>query len=231
MTFERSDNADDELLSAPGNMHDTAVAALRARIVSGRMPTGSPLEETELCDELGVSRAPLREAIRTLAREGLVRITPNRSAVVAALDVTAVRDLFQAIGQLEAQAARLACSRISDADIEQLNGMYHEMLISYHRGDLAAYIPQNGRIHRAQLELSGNDVLVEMWETLYPRAERARTAANFDPVRWGAAVSEHEAMLKALAAQDEEALAPLMAAHYDNGLTTLRRRQAPGATA
>jgi DNA-binding GntR family transcriptional regulator len=190
--------------------------------VSGGLPAGAPLREQELCAELGISRTPLREAIRTLAREGLVRLQPNRSAVIAPLDVAAVENLYMAIGHIEALGGRLACRLASDANIAALSILHHEMLIFYHRRELAAYIRHNGRIHRAQLELSRNDVLVEMWEMLHPRVERARTAANLYPERWHAAVGEHEAMLKALAARDEDRLAALMETHYTNGLRVLR---------
>jgi len=82
-------------------------------------------------------------------------------------------------------------------------------------------IRHNGAIHRALLELSQNEVLIEVWEMLHPRVEQARTLANLYPDRWHAAVLEHEAMLKALAARDEAVLAALMQSHYANGLAKL----------
>lgn len=206
-----------------GSRHASAVAALRIRIVSGDLAPGSSLREVELCRELGISRTPLREAIRTLAREGLVRLTPNRSAVIAPLDIGAIENLYQAIGHIEALGGELACRKASGEEIGRHAILHHEMMIHYHRRDLAAYIRLNGLVHRSQLALSQNDVLVEMWELLHPRVERARTTANLDPERWQAAMLEHEAMLAALRAKDEAELAMLMRAHYANGLTILRR--------
>lgn len=207
-----------------GSRHETAVTALRARIVSGELVAGASLREQELCRELGISRTPLREAIRTLAREGLLRLQPNRSAVVAPLDVDAVADLYQAIGHIEALGARLACRRASDEEISRQAILHHEMEIFYHRGDLAEYIRLNGLVHRAQLVLSRNVILLEMWEMLHPRVERARTAANLRPDRWHTALLEHKEMIEALMSRDEERLAALMEAHYANGLVTLRRK-------
>lgn len=218
--------------SAPrGSRHGSAVAALRIRIVSGDLAADTPLREVELCRELGISRTPLREAIRTLAREGLVRLQPNRSAVIAPLDFGAIENLYQAIGHIEALGGRLACRRADDEEIGRHAILHHEMMTHYHRRDLVAYIRLNGLVHRSQLTLSRNDVLVEMWELLHPRVERARTAANLYPERWHAAMLEHEAMLAALRTRNDEALAALMEAHYANGLSTLRagREAAEGA--
>lgn len=222
-TDDTSPNGQADAAPAPrGSRHGSAVAALRIRIVSGDLAAGTPLREVELCRELGISRTPLREAIRTLAREGLVRLQPNRSSVIAPLDIEAIENLYQAIGHIEALGGRLACQRAGEDDIGQHAILHHEMMIHYHRRDLAAYIRLNGLVHRSQLTLSRNDVLVEMWELLHPRVERARTAANLYPERWHAAMMEHEAMLTALRARDEDALANLMEAHYANGLTRLR---------
>lgn len=217
-------------LSRRGSLHGAAVSKLRAMIVSGRVSPGVALREKELCQALGISRTPLREAIRTLAREGLVKLSPNRSAIVAQVDVKAVENLYQAIGHIEALGARLACQRATDEQINQLSILHHEMLLFYHRRDLPSYIRHNGTIHRALLALSQNDVLMEMWEMLHPRVEQARTLANLYPDRWHAAVLEHEAMLKALVARDEAVLAALMQSHYANGLAKLvsERQAGPG---
>ncbi len=208
-----------------GSLHGAAVSRLRAMIVSGRVSPGVALREKELCQELGISRTPLREAIRTLAREGLVRLSPNKSAIVAQVDLRAVENLYQVIAHIEALGARLACQRATDEQISQLSILHHEMLVFYHRRDLASYIRHNAAIHRALLELSQNDVLIEMWEVLHPRVEQARTLANLYPDRWHAAVLEHEDMLKALVARDETTLAALMQDHYANGLARLTAEQ------
>jgi DNA-binding GntR family transcriptional regulator len=210
-----------ESSSRRGKLYGAAVANVRTMIVSGRLPPGELLREQELCDELGISRTPLREAIRTLAREGLVKLSPNRSAIVAPLDVRAVENLYQAIGHIEALAAKLACARACEEEINQIRILHYEMLIYYHKRDLPPYIQKNVAIHRALLTLSKNDVLMEIWTMLHPRVEQARTLGNMYPDRWDTAVLEHEAMLKALVARDGETLAGLMQTHYANGLAAL----------
>jgi DNA-binding GntR family transcriptional regulator len=208
--------------SRKGSLHGAAVNALRERIVSGAFLPGAFLREKELCEDLGISRTPLREAIRTLASEGLVRLEPNRGAVVSALDLTEVEALYQAVGQVEAGAARLACRLASDDEIADIRIVHHQMMILHVRRDLQGYQALNQRIHRSIVAASRNPVLLELWDLLAPRVRRARSLANHDPARWDAAVREHEEMLTALTARDGERLGALMEPHYLNGLQVIR---------
>jgi DNA-binding GntR family transcriptional regulator len=205
-----------------GRLHGAAVNALRERIVTGQLLPGAFLREKELCLELGISRTPLREALRTLAREGLVRQVPNRGAVVTGLDLDEVEALYQAVGHIEAGAAKLACRTASDDDIDAISILHHQMMIAYVQRDLASYIALNQDIHRSIVEASGNFVLLEIWDLLAPRVRRARSIANLYPSRWDAAVREHQEMQAALVARDSAQLGALMEPHYLNGLAVIR---------
>jgi len=205
-----------------GSLHGEAVTALRERIVSGEILPGAFLREKELCEELGISRTPLREAIRTLAREGLVRLAPNRGAVVTPLDLDEVEALYQSVGHIEAAAARLACLKATDEEVAAITIAHHQMMIAYVQRDLAAYIALNQSIHRGIVAASHNHVLLEIWDLLAPRVRRARAAANLYPSRWDAALREHEAMQAALLVRDGDRLGALMEPHYLNGLAVMR---------
>jgi DNA-binding GntR family transcriptional regulator len=205
-----------------GRLHSTTVQQLRQMIVTGQIIPGAPLRETELCEVLGISRSPLREAIRTLAREGLVTLFPNRSAVAASIDFPQVEALFQTMGYLESIATTLLCARANDEEIREIVILHHQMLVHYHKRDLKMYIDINQSIHRTIMRLSGNVVLCELWEMLAPRVERSRTVANLYPNRWHAAVLEHEEILRCLVAREGEKVAKLMTEHYVNGLVGLR---------
>ncbi|HEY1608629.1 MAG TPA: GntR family transcriptional regulator [Paraburkholderia sp.] len=219
------DLADPIPASRRGKLHGSAVQTLRAMIVSGQIQPGDPLREKELCDELGISRTPLREAIRTLAREGLVKLFPNRSAICAPVDIAEVGDLFQTISHIESLGAMLACQRATDEDIDAIVELHRGMMKWFGQRQLRRYIEANQAIHRRLIQASRNVVLIELWELLVPRVERARLLANLDPDRWHAAVDEHEQMLVALKARDGNALAVLMSDHYLNGLVALRSAQ------
>jgi DNA-binding GntR family transcriptional regulator len=205
-----------------GRLHSTTVQQLRQMIVTGQIAPGAPLRETELCEVLGISRSPLREAIRTLAREGLVTLFPNRSAVAASINFPEIEALFQTMGYLESVAATLLCARATDEDIREISILHHQMLVYYHKRELKNYIDVNQSIHRTIMRLSGNVVLCELWELLAPRLERSRTAGNRDPSRWHAAVLEHEEILRCLVAREGENVARLMTEHYVNGFAALK---------
>ncbi len=212
-----------------GSLHGAAVNALRERIVSGEVLPGMFLREKELCEELGISRTPLREAIRTLASEGLVRLAPNRGAVVSALDLAEVEALYQAVGHVEAGAAKLACRLAADEEIAEIRIVHHQMMILHVRRELQGYLALNQRIHRSIVAASHNPVLLELWDLLAPRVRRARSLANHDPIRWDAAAREHEDMLAALTARDGERFGALMEPHYLNGLQVIRAAAEGGA--
>jgi DNA-binding GntR family transcriptional regulator len=113
-----------------GRLYGAAVAELRRLISTGRLPAGQRLRERELCESLGISRTPLREAIRTLGTEGLVTLLPNRGAVVSELDVREVAELYQVVCSLEVLAADLAMARITDEQIAEIGMLHYSVLLS-----------------------------------------------------------------------------------------------------
>ncbi|MGA0594850.1 GntR family transcriptional regulator [Enterovirga sp. CN4-39] len=206
-----------------GERHGNAVAALREMIVSGQLAPGTRLKEVELCAVLGVSRTPLREAVKVLASEGLVGLLPNRSAVVAELDLAGCEALYEVVIVLEELAARLACPRISDQEVGRV-GALHEAMVAHHaRSDLAAYFEINQQIHEAVVQASDNPVLIDTWTRLNHQVRRAKYLPNvLGRTRWPEAVREHEEMLAALRARDGERLASLIRPHFANGLAVLK---------
>eukprot|EP01041_Mallomonas_annulata_P019966 gene19966-39537_t len=133
----------------PGALHEQATHRLRQMLVEGQIAPGAKLNERELCEELKVSRTPLREAIKTLAAEGLVELVPNRGAVAVQLSETDVHNTFEVMAGLEAASGQLAAQRVTDAELAEIKAMHYEMLAAYTRRDLSAYYPLNAAIHRA----------------------------------------------------------------------------------
>lgn len=201
-----------------GQLHGNAVSALRKMILTGELVPGERLREVVLCTQLGVSRTPVREAFRTLAAEGLVKLLPNRSVVVAELDDTEIAHLYDVFGALEGLAGELACKRIGDGEIAAIASLHHEMVGLHQSGERANYLAVNHTIHRRIVEASGNPVLISMWELLLPRVERARALANLRPERWMEAVYEHARIFAALAKRDGPLLSALIREHFTNGL-------------
>ncbi|MCA0448478.1 MAG: GntR family transcriptional regulator [Proteobacteria bacterium] len=190
-----------------------AVDALRQMILDGELPPGARLSERALGERLGVSRTPLREALRMLASEGLVRHEPNRGAVVAPLDRADIEATFELLAALEGLAGELAAKRIDDAQLAEIKALHFEMRAHHARGDRAAYFRANQDIHRHIAAAAANPVLVETFERLNARVKRVRYAANLTQERWAKAVEEHERMIAALDARDGAALRAILEAH------------------
>jgi DNA-binding GntR family transcriptional regulator len=194
-------------------LHEDATDRLRDLIVQGELASGAKLNERVLCERLGVSRTPLREALKTLASEGLVALLPNRGAIVTPLTMAKVREAFEVMGALEALAGELACRNVTDAQLGEIRAMHFEMLAAHARGDLAQYFRNNQAIHFAIVAASGNETLAATYRNLNANVRRARYMANTSQSRWDKAVTEHEQMLAALAARDGSRLQRMLVEH------------------
>jgi DNA-binding GntR family transcriptional regulator len=202
-------------------LHEDAVEQLRALIVQGELAPGARLNERVLCEQLAISRTPLREALKLLATEGLVELLPNRGAIVAPLDPARLADTLAVLGALEALAGGLACANADDAVIAEIRALHFDMLAMHARGDLAGYFRYNQLIHLRLVEASGNRVLANTYRQLNANVRRARYMANLSKERWDAAIREHEAILQALSARDAQRLKYLLAEHLAHKLSAV----------
>lgn len=200
----------------PGALHEQATQRLRQMLVEGQIAPGAKLNERELCEQLKVSRTPLREAIKTLAAEGLVELVPNRGAVAVQLSETDVHNTFEVMAGLEAASGQLAAQRVTDAELAEIKAMHYEMLAAYTRRDLSAYYPLNAAIHRAINAAARNPVLTSTYNQVNARLQALRFRSNQDGEKWARAVKEHEAMIQALEARDSAALAQVLTTHLNN---------------
>lgn len=130
-------------------------------ILSGRFKPGDRLVEHELATELNVSRAPVRDALRFLAKEGLVTLIPHRGAIVTAISVDVVVDAFSVRAVLEGMAARLAMSRLTAADVARLDAVVHEMEVTGRSGDAVRLVEQDIEFHRLLTAGCRRPVLLE----------------------------------------------------------------------
>ncbi|MFD7155365.1 GntR family transcriptional regulator [Kribbella sp. NPDC059898] len=159
-------------------LREQVLAELRRRIVDGEYREGERLTETRVADDLGVSRNPVREALRVVEAEGFVEILPRRGAVVTTLDETAVRDLFAVREQLETLAAGQAAERATPSGIAGLRALIDEAAAATAAGDLDRVAELNSDFHRTVLEVSDNRWLQSMSAALYDHVHRVfRTGA------------------------------------------------------
>jgi DNA-binding GntR family transcriptional regulator len=202
-------------------LHEEAVDRLREMIVQGQLAPGDRLNERLLCQQLGISRTPLREAIKLLASEGLVALLHNRGAQVAPLEAGRLAETLAVMGALEALAGELACQHASAEQIAQVASLHAEMLAKHARGDLANYFRYNQAIHLKIVEASGNATLANAYRQLNANVLRARYMANLSKERWDEAVREHEQILAALTARDVARLKRLLRDHLAHKLASV----------
>jgi DNA-binding GntR family transcriptional regulator len=197
-------------------LHEELVARLREMLIEGAIPPGARVPERELCLRFGVSRTPLREALKVLAAEGHVLLLPNRGARAAKLTWKDVQDLFEVCEGLEAIAGELACQRIGDAAVARILALHEEMASHHRRRDMAQYYRCNRLIHEAIVEAADNAALSGVYEHVTARIRRARFVAPMPPEHWDLALSEHDGMVNALQRRDGAGLAHILRRHLRN---------------
>ena len=203
------------------SLHDEILTRLRDHIVEGNIPDGGRVPERQLCEMLGISRTPLREALKVLASEGLVELLPNRGARVRQLNERDLEELFDVMGGLEGLAGRLACENITETEIAEIERLHYEMYGFYLHRDMHGYFRLNQLIHQRILEASRNATLLSAYASFAGRIRRVRYSANFARKhdRWGEAMREHEAILDALRRRAGSELSDILFKHLRNKRT------------
>lgn len=220
--------AETALINAPAEpivrrtLHDELLDRLRQMIIDGDMTPGDKVPEKELCKRFGVSRTPLREALKVLANEGLVTLTPNRGAMVSELTMDDLEDAFPVMGALEALSGELACANITNTELEDIRKLHEKMVAHYEARELKPYFRANRRIHELILAAARNDTLSNLYRSLEGRVRQARYLANMSDERWPVAVDEHEQMIAALEQRDGPRLAAILKGHLQNKFETVR---------
>ena len=214
------------LTNAPGlppigrahtSLPDAIAAALRQRILRGVLSAGERLTESRLCNQLGVSRIPVREALRTLAAEGLIDVAPRRGASVAHLSPTYVRDLINVQATLEGLGARMAAERRDDDAIAKLRTLLSDGQCAHQADDPVGLSEVNSRTHRLLGELASNPVLDELMRLLHDRTSMLFSPG--DPKSAAQSWLEHAQIVEAVVRGDVE-LAALLAARHIHGAAT-----------
>ncbi|AOB28473.1 MULTISPECIES: GntR family transcriptional regulator [Bordetella] len=201
-----------------GSQHSPLFAlvqeTLRKRILSGAYAQGERLVEGDLAEEMGVSRIPVREALRALAAAGLVRIEPRRGASVASLSPEHARDIVEVRATLEALNARLAAQRRNPQQVADMDRAIRDGARACERGDTAALVEQNRYFHELLGGVSTNAVLQDLMRSL-----RDRTALLFarnSVTRAADILDEHAGILQAVTAGDADLASLLAARHVHN---------------
>lgn len=205
------------------HLHDELLCRLRELITEGELPPGAKVPERELCERFGVSRTPLREALKVLAFEGLVILHPNRGAAVAPLTLSDLAETFPVIGAIEALAGELAATRITLAELAAIRRLHNKLLQCHRLRDAPGYFAANQALHEHILAAAGNETLSTLYNSLSGRVNRARYTVKISEARWAQAIEEHMQILEALEARDAERLPLLLKEHIANRLADIKK--------
>lgn len=173
-------------------------------IVSGALPPGARLEESELVERHGISRTPVREALRALAGTGLVEMRGARGACVTHIPVPQLIEMFQLMSAMEGLCARHAARRATSAQREHLNALHAELEQLLSSGDHDRFYAANQAFHDALYEASNTSYLAEQTRMLRRRVGVYRRLVTFQPGRMAATIDEHAAILDAIRLRDSE---------------------------
>lgn len=197
-------------------LRDMVFDVLMNAIMQGQLSPGERLLEVQLADEMGVSRTPVREAIRRLELEGFVVMVPRKGAYVAGLSVDDVESVYEIRTALETLAVRLAAQRMEAEDYRQLDELAEQMTATWQERNVDQWVALDARFHELLYTFSRNERLVQMMSNIMEQLSRYRiiSLANVE-VRQNS-LAEHQKVIEALKRRDSEQAAAAAALHIEN---------------
>ena len=189
------------------------VATLRERILRSEYPEGEPLRQDAIAAALGVSRIPVREALRQLEAEGLVSFSPHRGAVVSSLSPAEIDEVFTLRAELESDLVRRAVPRLTDDEIRNAGEVLDGYDDAFAGGDVGTWGELNRRFHAALYECAGRPVTAGIVQRLHQQSDRYSRMQLVLTKGQSRAAEEHRAILAAVARRDAKSASDLMKKH------------------
>ena len=211
------------------NGNDGSLNSLRAKvfnviqndILNGKYQYGDNLVETRLCEEMGVSRTPIREAIRQLELEGLVQSIPNKGAIVKGISTQDIDDIYTIRMLIEGLAARWATEKITDAELDELKEAIDFEEFYTLKNDTIHLLLFDSRFHEIIFKASKSKPLMHTLSTFHHYIQRARNASFATPGRAQSALQEHKSILQAILERNPEKAEKLIIEHIRNASINL----------
>jgi DNA-binding GntR family transcriptional regulator len=173
--------------------------------------------EPELAERLGISRTPIREAFRQLESEGFITFTPRKGAIVSPITDKDVIEFYAIKGLLEGYAAKMACCKISDKEIQCMQELNLQMIRCSDKNDVKNFFKLDNQMHEVFLKLCGNDKLCTLIHTIVQQFERFRRAALSLPGRMQSSVKQHAEIIEAFKKRELDLVEKLVKANAEMG--------------
>ncbi len=197
-------------------LYEQVAEQLRLQIFQRELAPGDWIDELKIAQDLGISRTPLREALKVLAAEGLITMKVRRGAYVTEVNEKDLRDVYHLLGLLESDAAAEVAAQALPESLAQLNALHAQLEASV--GDAEAFFVLNERFHLLLLELANNRWRLQMVTDLRKVMKLNRHHSLFKEGRLADSLKEHQALMDALNQADAAAARKRMQAHFANGL-------------
>jgi len=194
---------------------------LKTEIVKRYLKPGTKLLEVKIAKQMGVSRTPIREAIRELAAEGFVKIIPNQGVIVSIASIEDTQEVLQIRSVLEGLAARLATKVINGEEIKELEKYIEQMEYYANKDNALAFSKIDVEFHELILNICGNNRLIQIRKNLSDHAHRYRIRSLSIPGRLKDSLKEHQEIVKALKRKDSEQAGRLSQKHIENVLKNI----------
>ncbi len=206
----------------PPTAQEAVLAGLRRAIVTGDLRPGEQVRQDALAERFGVSRVPLREALKILEGEGAVTYVPHRGYFVAELSPADLEEVYRLRELLEEEAVRTAMARLTGADVEQLAGLVEACESAGRVGDVEAMTAANRTLHFTLYEASARPRLVRLVRILWDATDAYRSLYYSDEANRERVEAEHRAVLAALRDRDADAAVRLLGEHRDHAVAHIR---------
>lgn len=197
-------------------LRDVVFETLRDAIINQVLKPGERLMEIQLADEMGVSRTPVREAIRKLELEGLVIMVPRKGAYVAGVSMKDIHEVYEVRSALEALACRLAAERITDEELDALERQVLKESEEEQTGILDSIVQVDSSFHDIIYQAAHNQRLVTFFNILQEQLQRFRAASLSSPGRSKTCLEEHKAIVEALGERNADLAEKLAREHIEN---------------
>ncbi len=200
----------------PRALYEEVAEQLRQRIFQRELAPGSWIDELKIAEEFGISRTPLREALKVLAAEGLVTMKVRRGAYVTEVSAKDLADVYHLLGLLESDAAGVAARHATPEQLQSLQDLHDELEAA--TGDRQRFFAVNERFHMRLLEIADNRWRNQLVADLRKVTKLHRHNSLLKTGRIAESLAEHRAIMAALASHDGAAASACMQAHFDSGL-------------
>ena len=196
-------------------LHREVAAKIREMIRKGVLVRGQRIVEADVCEQIGVSRTPLREALRMLESEGLVELFPHKGVFIRQPSMDEIQEMFEVMGVLEGTCARLTAEKMTTAGWQKIERLHRKLETHYAEGDREKYISANNVFHALVQELAGNRVLDEAVAKLREKVALYRHQQIYEDRRFDESIREHREILEAFRRRDPDAAEKRMKRHLD----------------